>query len=782
MKKTMFLAALMGAALSGTAMGATTYSDGVTYSGNIFNIAADSSATFHDRNFTNYYSNDSGDWVNGKAFNGNNNDKKFYLGSDTEGQTTTGGVNFWRYAFGDGNGKYQTLRLNGASQDVYLETQFSPFTLGGIITEAGDHTYTIGRKGGDCAIVIQAENGQQANMSIGADTRLSVGVNASKNSVTVASSGTWNIASGKTLTMAQINASGAVANVGGGVSLGNNVQLNVTGGGTLDIHSATLSIGAGSAMNIGSDTTIAFSGTINVIGAEEDIVPGTETQKTEGNGFGTAQYSHVVYTGEGTLSGDVTWQFNGTTDGVNYDAATHTITGSGNSLTYYVNEGVNISTLAGAKHLVVNSTSGGVNQLGLSNSTYGDMATLTINGGRVITARNNGTGFMKGDVTVNAGGTLAVVESGQDALGWGDGATKSITLIGSEEAKATFEMSYTNSNTLTMATNLNLNGHSQVTGTRAFNTYGGVITAEGTDNVISSGVQLRSAASFVVKEGGELLISGAVTASAENGAAYSMTKTGDGTLTISGNISGTAAHKVTINGDGANTIITSASVSNATLNDVTLNGSSYSMTNVTFGGSTEVTADVTETGTMTVASGSVTQMTGTLTADTLAISGTLDLAQTALTASTITLNSGATIELADHAGQLTTSALTVNGDSAINANLVFAANSVLTFTEGSVTLGCTIDFGTGTTIALGEAYHSDLETNGMTLLFSGVDAVEGQINGLENVVVTGAFADGHLVAVKQADNSYNIYATPEPATATLSLLALAGLMARRRRH
>ena len=156
---------------------------------------------------------------------------------------------------------------------------------------------------------------------------------------------------------------------------------------------------------------------------------------------------------------------------------------------------------------------------------------------------------------------------------------------------------------------------------------------------------------------------------------------------------------------------------------------------------------------------------------------TLAIAQDT-TINTLTLNSGATIEINEHAGQLTTSALNVNGDSTINANLVIADNSLLTFTEGSVTLGCSIDFGTGTTIALGEAYHSDLLSTGSTLLFSDVESY----SGLENVTVTGSFTPGSLFAVKQGNNTYNIYATPEPATATLSLLALAGLMARRRRH
>ena len=158
---------------------------------------------------------------------------------------------------------------------------------------------------------------------------------------------------------------------------------------------------------------------------------------------------------------------------------------------------------------------------------------------------------------------------------------------------------------------------------------------------------------------------------------------------------------------------------------------------------------------------------------------TLAIAEDA-TINTLTLNAGSAITVNNHDGSLTTSALTINGAAAINADLVFAANSTITFTEGTVTLGCSIDFGTGTTIALGEAYVEDMSANGQVLLFTGVDGLDPE--NLKNVAVTIGNVQGILKAELQGDGSYNIYATPEPATATLSLLALAGLMARRKRH
>lgn len=139
--------------------------------------------------------------------------------------------------------------------------------------------------------------------------------------------------------------------------------------------------------------------------------------------------------------------------------------------------------------------------------------------------------------------------------------------------------------------------------------------------------------------------------------------------------------------------------------------------------------------------------------------------------------------VADEATLTVTHQLTVNASSTVNADIVVAANGVVSFTQGTVTLGCSVTFGEGSTVALGTAYLEDLAANGKVLLFTDVESYS---DNLESIVVTGDFANGHLFAeaytAEGGATKYNIYATPEPATATLSLLALAGLMARRRRH
>ena len=474
-----------------------------------------------------------------------------------------------------------------------------------------------------------------------------------------------------------------------------------------------LTINNGSTLTVGADSTLALKSDSTWTKV------GEETPRTSGNGFGAITYTKnfgtsLVNNGTITVNGGEATM----TDGV--------VTGTGNSTTYYVNEGVNISSLPGATALVVNSTSGGVNQLGMSNTTYGNLD-ITINGGRVITARDNGTAFTKGDVVVNGGGTLAVVESGHDALGWGDGKTKSITLRGTDEdSLATFEMSYTADKTLTMETALNLNGHSRVSGTRKFNTYGGVITATGTDNIISSGVELRKAASFVVNADSTLEISGAVVYGQDND--RSMTKTGAGVLTISGNISGTdASKKVSITGDGANTIISSASISNATLTNVKLaKGSAQTITgtvtldnatltnqlDVKSGGTLTLTGGVTDNGTSQfgIIVGT-TGHTGTLIFE----SGTYDMSGhdhgiAVFTGSTMTLNSGATLTLTDIGFASAENQRGNNGTVTVNsgATLNITGSTVWNTYVGTMTANGTVtvadDLYTNAQLAVGGTY------------------------------------------------------------------------------
>lgn len=175
--------------------------------------------------------------------------------------------------------------------------------------------------------------------------------------------------------------------------------------------------------------------------------------------------------------------------------------------------------------------------------------------------------------------------------------------------------------------------------------------------------------------------------------------------------------------------------------------------------------------------------------------------------SKVTLNSGATASFLDGTEErtITLSGLTVNGDSNLNANVVFTANATVTLAEGAtVTMGSTIQLSDTTSFVIPTAVTADSST-WVTI----ADSVEGVKNAAGTSVTdawtksngadkwyTGLTYDastntyslgtsqGGLVLVYDLTDKSNgkLMVTPEPATATLSLLALAGLCARRRRH
>ena len=274
---------------------ASTEYNGVTYSGYIYNIATNKSTTFHDRDFTNYYSTDGGaTWLTSTAFGGAGT--TYYNG--TVLKTTTDGKPFWRFTFGDGESVKSTLRLTDATANVYLEAQFSPFYLGGLIAEAGDYTYAVGRQPGnkDCALTLLAEAGQKANMSIASNVHLSA-----RNGFTVASSGTWDVASGKTLAVGRYDSGSNVDSVqnNNSITFNDGLHVDMTGGGTVDLtHTNALTVGQGTTISVDADTTLLLAsnttlgGTITNNGAVS--FGGAVTLTTSLSGFEADEKGHYV--------------------------------------------------------------------------------------------------------------------------------------------------------------------------------------------------------------------------------------------------------------------------------------------------------------------------------------------------------------------------------------------------------------------------------------------------------------------------------------------------------
>lgn len=158
---------------------------------------------------------------------------------------------------------------------------------------------------------------------------------------------------------------------------------------------------------------------------------------------------------------------------------------------------------------------------------------------------------------------------------------------------------------------------------------------------------------------------------------------------------------------------------------------------------------------------------------------------TATAISSLEMDNGAVLTLGNHNIDLTTFGLTVNGDATLTANLVIAGGTI-SFANGAVlTMGCSVEIGHKdiVTVELTDEMLKTLDSGGNVDLFASVErALLGQ-----NVTFTRAGADPSALAgtyslvYDAGTKNISVAAVPEPATGTLSLLALAGLCARRRR-
>ncbi len=139
---------------------------------------------------------------------------------------------------------------------------------------------------------------------------------------------------------------------------------------------------------------------------------------------------------------------------------------------------------------------------------------------------------------------------------------------------------------------------------------------------------------------------------------------------------------------------------------------------------------------------------------------------------------------------------TFGAGATLNANLVLESGSSLTL-DGALTMGCTLTLNSGITLDSATLTSiTGMADDATVTLFKGVDALTVNGTGFTTLseteqytldqVFTGeglegfylGFAEGNVYAGKIVASTP---AVPEPATATLSLLALCGLAARRRR-
>ena len=196
---------------------------------------------------------------------------------------------------------------------------------------------------------------------------------------------------------------------------------------------------------------------------------------------------------------------------------------------------------------------------------------LLISGGTVTAGTNNGNGFVSNqtDVTINGGGVLRLTE--KDSIGYDTGATKSVTLKGSEGNLAYMELAARQ----TMTTNIVMEGYSEIKNAAGANTTGGDwaslatwdggITVRGTHNTISSGIDLRKNVTISIEKNGELTLNGKIAPA--NGFNPTMTVSGEGVVNFGGNVALEGVKMLTVTSGIAGNVRTLNS--NLTLGDGT---------------------------------------------------------------------------------------------------------------------------------------------------------------------------------------------------------------------
>ena len=389
------------------------------------------------------------------------------------------------FTFGDLTGYSGTLTLDGST-----------------LPTSGGYKYPLS------ASIAAANIGTTAKINVGANTTLSV----------------------------TASASGAVAldNVSGAGTLKFAAVGNTTDSGGNNPDFSTISLGTG------------FTGTVEITSGIVDMLTGDETSAISSERLGNA--SKVVLNGGGLLFRNVN---NTTLTGMGtFDKAIE-VGANGGVIRVYGNGNVTVASDISGTGMLKHSDGGTLTLAG----------TVTLTGFRV--GANSGTTQIAGTaqfssvsfgstnsvLKVIGGGTLTL--AGHDALGYSSGgldSTGKIILQGSS-ASSIAKLVIADTESMTLSKEIQLNGYAEIsnaTGSK-FNSWYGKITASGTNNVISSVIDLGKSFTVSVAESGALEISGSISDRTDDGEdGRKLIKEGLGELTLSG--SNSFANGVTVSG------------------------------------------------------------------------------------------------------------------------------------------------------------------------------------------------------------------------------------------
>lgn len=151
---------------------------------------------------------------------------------------------------------------------------------------------------------------------------------------------------------------------------------------------------------------------------------------------------------------------------------------------------------------------------------------------------------------------------------------------------------------------------------------------------------------------------------------------------------------------------------------------------------------------------------------------------------TLSLGSGSTFSA--HESPLTLTTLKAGTGAALNASIAFTAGASLIL-DGALTMGSDVALVSGMSLTLSESMLADLYGYKAVTLFTGVDKLtldNADLADGTTLSINGVFSNldsGSDYTLTYIDGMVRLAVIPEPATATLNLLALAALATRRRR-
>lgn len=723
MKKTLFLSAILASALCSSAF-AVDYTETVTSENSPLNL----DAYLNNTNTAIYLTMDNGTMVT----NANNNSdfNKIQITELTlNGTGSTASLNvadgkhygFVRANFWEAHMSLNggTLEKTGTGEMIIINTK---------VQDAG----TLDLQAGLTKIYNQGSNGLVGDnlaLKVGSSATLEVDKNSSV--LSLSNAGTLKVNSGKTLSVVMNNGS-AVSLTGGTISGGGKVFINNNNQKAINCALDLTTVSSGTTLSLkGIRGTLKGEATgVNTIAGNIELTNTTNWAAVEwGGDFGTIEGS--AYTFEGSISGD--------------------------------------GNMALKKN---NST--------LSLTFSGDLSAWTAKGAAWMGLRANGSTIL--NVLINGAPTNTAIGNAYN-VNTVDGATLNLTVDRDADFKGNINVS-----------SLVINGGKTVTSEHAtFSTTGKLELGNSAELTVKNAnaaaigtyVAMGDNSTLVLSNNTHMTVSDSDTSRGiwiNAGASLSLQGTSSLRIAGAAGAAGAAGDTITITGDGAE-VTRHDNSATAKLGLLDNNGQKF-------------TKNVKVTNGNVVYSGSGTLYLGSMQGGSLTSTGNIEFAGADSTIGSLTL-SGNTITLgtaAAHDNDLTiTSTLAVTANSTMNANLIVSNGATMDFSNHTeLTMGCTVTIGNNVTIKIDDSELASIVNTGsvMTIInnVEGVDMEHLELtlgSGWKFVDAQGNSLDAYnlrLDVVDAGDGKVNIVVAPEPATATLSLLALAALASRRRRH